>query len=318
MHRIDNGTQASSLPTMADAGTPGYFQHGVSGVSTIVDQDWANSQQEEPISVVLAAGVSLVKGTLTQLLRAIRRISGAFCTVITSSTTLTADNLGRIVVDASSGAVVLTLPAANCMSAGLPARLSVYRKDATSANSVTVALAGSDAFTGSAATSIQIDPGETCNLWSDGAASWKGVGSLHADTPAANDNSTRIATTAWLYACMSYVAVAAGFNYSLTIPGFFRLPSWLGGFMVAWGTGTNTSSGVAQGITFYTPFPNSCFGVVACEGAGNNGTWGQGSPSVHAVSNFDTAGFQEWKLQWVGNGWMGGSPISYNYLAVGR
>mgnify|MGYP001607235097 CR=1 FL=1 len=74
MHRIDHSTATGSLPAADAPGTPGYFTKGAAGVTpaTVLDQDWHNAIQEEPINVILDAGIALVKGTHTQLRDAIR------------------------------------------------------------------------------------------------------------------------------------------------------------------------------------------------------------------------------------------------------
>lgn len=76
MFRIDNSTAAASLPTPAAAGTPGYFTDGVPGTTaaTVVPADWLNLVQEEIISAVTAAGISLSKTTRNQLLQAIQNL----------------------------------------------------------------------------------------------------------------------------------------------------------------------------------------------------------------------------------------------------
>lgn len=143
---------------------------------------------------------------------------------------------------------------------------------------------------------------------------------LFSKSPSASDNSSRVPTTSWLYTCMNYVASAAGFAYSWTNPGYIRLPSWLGGFQICWGTGQNTSAGVGQDVYFYTPFLNSCLGVVVCEGAASNASWGVGVPTLHASGEMSTSHFNEFRLYWSasGPGWAGGGSVTYNYIAVGR
>lgn len=78
MHRIDHTTAVPSLPTPAAAGTPGYFTGGdpVGGTpATVVTQDWANSIQEEIMSVLTAAGITPDKTAVNQLLLAIRNVA---------------------------------------------------------------------------------------------------------------------------------------------------------------------------------------------------------------------------------------------------
>lgn len=72
MHRIDDPTAVGSQPSPAAPGTPGYFEvNAVAGTATVMTDDWANDVQEELVQAILAAGITLVKGTQTQLRDAI-------------------------------------------------------------------------------------------------------------------------------------------------------------------------------------------------------------------------------------------------------
>jgi hypothetical protein len=74
MYRIDN-LAAGTLPTPSAPGTPGFFTTGNQPLgipSTIVTQDWANSIQEEIMSVLNQAGVTPIKSSFVQLVAAIR------------------------------------------------------------------------------------------------------------------------------------------------------------------------------------------------------------------------------------------------------
>jgi hypothetical protein len=141
-------------------------------------------------------------------------------------------------------------------------------------------------------------------------------GGATTTAPAANANNNQVPTTSWLYSCMSYVAAAAGFAFSVGAgSAYLKLPSWLGGYIIQVGTGTTTLS---QFVTFPLTFPNQCLGALACEGAAHSTTWGTGFPSVHGVqSPIATNGFTEWGLDWMGSGWTGSNSVTYNYIALG-
>jgi hypothetical protein len=83
MHRIDTDGNVSGM--FSDGDPP----HGVQ--ATVVDDDWLNDVQENIVAVVLAGGLSLIKGTYTQLRDAISAmISAAMATFLTVTHTWTA------------------------------------------------------------------------------------------------------------------------------------------------------------------------------------------------------------------------------------
>lgn len=172
MFGIDNGTQAASPPAIPAAGTPGYFQQGLPGTSTVVSDWWCNQVQQELLNLLTTAALSPVKTAWTQVQQAARRIAGANVTSLSANATLTADSLGLVEISAAATTVTVTLPAAQCLAAGVPARLRLWRTDSAGANSVVIARAGSDALAGGTATSFIMAPGEQVELISDGAASW--------------------------------------------------------------------------------------------------------------------------------------------------
>jgi hypothetical protein len=81
LFQIDNSngnTPASTLPTPAIAGTPGYFAPFnplLSQEGTVLTPDWANMLQSEIINVVTAAGLTPSKTTFTQLLQALQGLT---------------------------------------------------------------------------------------------------------------------------------------------------------------------------------------------------------------------------------------------------
>lgn len=172
MFAIDSATASPTLPTIPAAGTPGYFQQGVPGTSTIVTDWWLNMIQAELLRVAAVGNVTPSKTDWTQVSRAIARLSSAAVTALTASATLTADNLGLVTIDATAGALVITLPPAACLLAGVPARLRLVRNANAPANGVTVQLAGTDAFGGGTATTLPLWAGDVVDLVSDGAGTW--------------------------------------------------------------------------------------------------------------------------------------------------
>lgn len=77
MHRIDSTSNVPVLPAPYPLGTPGYFAHGSAATGTpytVVTSDWANSVQEEIVSVITAAGLTLDKASNNQLLLALQKV----------------------------------------------------------------------------------------------------------------------------------------------------------------------------------------------------------------------------------------------------
>lgn len=79
------------------------------------------------------------------------------------------------------------------------------------------------------------------------------TGAPKAPTPASNDNSTNIATTAWARALVDSVFS----SQSLAQTGYQTLP---GGLILQWGRSTTTAN--PSSVSFPIAFPNACFVVV--------------------------------------------------------
>jgi hypothetical protein len=176
MYRIDNATAATVLPTPASVGPNpnGFFQVGVPGVtpSTVVDGDWANAVQGEIVAVLAAAGITPSKTVRTQLVQAVKRVSGGNLTTISGSgTTLTADNAGIVLVNTSSGNISMTLPA-SASANGVPLAFHFVRSD-TSANTVSIALNAADTLLlGGGTGPIPLGLNGVLSLFGDGISHW--------------------------------------------------------------------------------------------------------------------------------------------------
>jgi hypothetical protein len=72
---------------------------------------------------------------------------------------------------------------------------------------------------------------------------------LTAQTVGQGVDDTNVATTAW---------AKAGLNMSLTVPGFIRLPTWMGGLILNWGM---TGPGGGGFVTFPLAFSANLFGI---------------------------------------------------------
>lgn len=75
MFRVDDPSAVASMPALLAAGVPGFFGRGDPGNGvrpTVLTVDWANIVQEELVAIVAAAGISLDKPDLNQVLDALR------------------------------------------------------------------------------------------------------------------------------------------------------------------------------------------------------------------------------------------------------
>lgn len=114
-----------------------------------------------------------------------------------------------------------------------------------------------------------------------------------ASSPAAADNSKKIATTEW---------AAFGFAISKATDGYIKLPTWLGGLVFQWGKVNAVPSGGAANVTFPTPFPNACLNNHATiNNTAGNGTAlsaGVGTPSTAGMSVFHNGANSATAITW--------------------
>ncbi len=100
--------------------------------------------------------------------------------------------------------------------------------------------------------------------------------SATATTQANNDNSTKVATTAWIRNAMSNIASAAGFlfSYTETNPsngnGYVVFPSWLGSLKIQWQLVNPAASPTTNTYSFPIAFTNFHYGS-ACSYQDNVG-----------------------------------------------
>lgn len=138
MHRIDS---VNARADMFGPGKSGYHRNEdlVGQDPTYLDPDHLNALQEEVASPIEFCDLALVKGTNTQLLMAMLAISGQRApTLINSSGAITRAQRGLVMIDASAGDVLLTLPLATSAIEHV-----LWRVDNT-ANRVLIMAAGAD------------------------------------------------------------------------------------------------------------------------------------------------------------------------------
>ncbi|HLJ65620.1 MAG TPA: hypothetical protein VKT70_16025, partial [Stellaceae bacterium] len=147
MHRIDTPSAVAAPPVTKPLGTPGFWISGnpVTGVTpTSGDQDWYNEVQEELVSIVSAGNLTPTKGSMSDAITSLKRQFGGHVTKFTASATLTPDQAGLVLIDATQGALTLTLPPA----ASLAQLMYRFVKLDGSANQATVQAGAGDALDG--------------------------------------------------------------------------------------------------------------------------------------------------------------------------
>lgn len=144
---------------------------------TQIDAVFMNALQEELLALVEGIGLTPNAADTQQVWQAVRRMSGAVIRSLTATAALNGDD-GVVFITAAAGNVVLTLPPANAHSGAVAGaarissqRLLIVRTD-TSANTVTLQRAGSDALGAGTATSYLLGVGERLAIQSDAGAWW--------------------------------------------------------------------------------------------------------------------------------------------------
>jgi hypothetical protein len=146
MKRIDTATKSVDL---FGAGKHGFKDGNIAlGVApTDLNASWFNEVQEEILSVIEGAGIVADSAVLTQLAKAISRMSGRAIKTINAALSpyvVTADDAGLLLLDATAGNVSVTMPSAATVK-GMPFAL---RRVDTTANTVTINRAGADTLDG--------------------------------------------------------------------------------------------------------------------------------------------------------------------------
>jgi hypothetical protein len=140
MQLLDRGGQLVSRPTPNPTVSPGWANNDLTQATapTIMDPDFLNATIAELTAFLSYVGLTASKTSAAQVLQAVLRIAGGNTLSVTAAgtTTLTADNAGLVLVDATAGNITLDLPAAIAAGAA-PINFTFVRFDNT-ANTVTV------------------------------------------------------------------------------------------------------------------------------------------------------------------------------------
>jgi hypothetical protein len=303
MQRVNRSSAVVSLPAPPAGGTPGFFTGGNPGggtPATVPGYEWFNGVQEELIGLILRGGISASNADLAQVRKSLDRLFGGGLATYAANTTLTVDDAGLVLVNASGGARTITLPAANALG-GRPIRYQIEKTD-NSANAVTVQRAGSDTIEG--ATSVVLSgQWASVTLVSDGVSGWvvlRGRFATAAETDAGTLSDVAVTPASLGIATRNYAN-----------PGYARLP---GGLILQWGVTNSADVPASPGTltltaTFPIAFPNAVFNLQGSRRSnGSNG----GHLDVDASATLTGCSFflQEYIPA--------GQNVSVAYLAIGR
>lgn len=254
MFQTDQSTAASSLPTPATAGTPGYFTNGnpVSGTpATILDADFMNMLMMELTNLVTAAGLTPSKTNYTQVLASIK-------TLIQNG----AANYGIDSGTANAYAVSYAVPV-TAVSDGERLRFKASHANTGastfSPNPGTVAAA---AIWGSAHSPLQ---GGEIAASSDVEVVW---------------NSSLNTTGAWVLlestggalqiapGTQSNHAVNLGqFPAQLAASGYVKIPTPVGALILQWGPIPSTAANSSSSFTYPIAFQSNVYALLVTGGA---------------------------------------------------
>lgn len=78
-----------------------------------------------------------------------------------------------------------------------------------------------------------------------------------------------------------------GFAISLTSNGYIALPSWLGGLIVQWASGTGVTTQASQTVPFAMAFPNACLKAFVTE---RSDQFADSSNAWFQMTNFNVSG----------------------------
>lgn len=158
------------------AGTPG----------SLIPAVWGNSVTQEILSVINGGGLVASEADTGQLYKAIQVLMGksspmrSSITRVNSSRLLASEDLGLVLIDASAGALSVSLPSAN---AGLGVRDVIVRRLDNSGSRLVVQASSGDSIkfhthlnTSGYPFLVLMGAGDWWHLRSDGAANWWPVG----------------------------------------------------------------------------------------------------------------------------------------------
>lgn len=172
------GLYATAQTSLTVEGVPNFQAANPAGGvpnGTELTYPWFSDVQGELLNFLFSTGIAPAENTPNQVIQAVKRIAGGNATTVSQSTTLTADNAGLVLVNASAGNITITMPVVASAN-GAPLLFNIVRTDAT-ANTVTYETAGTDKVQPTVATSGAIAAGGATQLLGDGVSNWWQPGS---------------------------------------------------------------------------------------------------------------------------------------------
>lgn len=185
----------------------GEFAEGSGGAgvpSTLIRGAWLNAVQRELVNAIEGLGIALDPEDDSQLLQALQKLAGETAewagikhvpqallglsriTSLSTSATLSADQLGMVLIDASAAARTITLPTSNFALGVVDV---IVRRTDNSGNRLVVQAAGADKIKFHTHLSpagypfmVLMGAGDWWHLRSDGAGGWLPIG-RHDNTP---------------------------------------------------------------------------------------------------------------------------------------
>jgi len=218
MRRIDDPSAAATLPVPESPGTEGYFTEGLAGVTpaTLVRASFLNLVQEELRAIVVAGGLTPSKTTYNQVLLAIEA--------------LIQQSAGNYALDTGTANIyqVAYAPAVTAVTDGMVLKFRAKFANTAASTFAPNAIAAAPIWGGDHAAvggGEIIANGDVWVQWNSslngGSGAWLLLdstgGFLKSPTPAQFDNSTKLATTAFLKAAGLQLGGRLGLTAATTL-----------------------------------------------------------------------------------------------------
>jgi len=312
------------MPSLAPAGTPGFFTAGnpATGIpATQLNVDWFNGVQTELSNLVTLSGGTLNKTNTTQLYNAVLAVVNTAVLVETNrATTAEATKAGLALNNNFTGTnafAAINMSSNLISTAGLYGQVAEIRQTVSSGAAPTLyfsTTSGSPAYG-----YLQYSYGNQMVLGNLGPSGTAGA-SAALDTAGNFTASNRLRALSGAYNTGGDPQTASILSdFYLTYGGndaaiYERLPN---GRIIQTGNGNTASAGYGF-TTFGTAFPTACSYVVISE-AYPQGWYASGTnfPTIWATENLSAGSFKYVCCQWNGSAFPFAAGIAYRWLAIG-